>query len=179
MPLILGIDPGNRGGACLVDPEARTVLGWCWWDVQRKRPICQTHADGPRPVDDLADVSAMLAFDLDAAVVAIEALAVRKKQTKNPADVVACSFGAGVLWGGYSASRPHRPLHRVEPKDWASLCGNLGKTQSERAWRLAIGRLDWRVLPPTEAPREALGAIGEAAMIALWAGGVRVSLVPA
>ncbi len=172
--LTIGIDPGNNGGATILDSEGRGVA-WAAWRP-RKGGYVFTAPEYIEKANDLAGVGVCLgrlAHDLGAsAAVSIEGLVIRKTGRVAPSAILTLAFGAGALFGGLASVITVGSLHRPTPEKWARLCGGTGPKQSEAAFRRAKTIITWTCYPPDRdsvGSFECMGAIGEAAMMALWA----------
>lgn len=172
--LTIGIDPGNNGGATILDANGNGVA-WAAWRPKRGGFVFIA-PEYAKKANDLAGVGVCLgrlAHDLGAsAAVSIEGLVIRKTGRVAPNAILTLAFGAGALYGGLASVVTVGSLHRPTPEKWARLCGGTGEKQSEAAFRRAKSVIPWTCVIPSRdnvGSFENLGAIGEAAMMALWA----------
>lgn len=163
---ILGIDPGQRGGAAFLDNGALTW--WACWRPARHGFRATYPSAAPFTVASLADVGAVLALCMPHRI-ALESLHLRPGI--RSASVIGLAEGAGMLLGGLLVSLDPPPLVvRVSPAEWSRVIGGTGPDQTERAVRY-VRRVYPDALPDaaTTGSMESTGAIAEAVLMARFA----------
>lgn len=163
---ILGIDPGQRGGAALLDHGALTW--WACWRPAKSGFRVTYPGAAPFLAPSLAAVGAVLALARPHRI-ALESLHLRPGI--RAASVIGLAEGAGMLLGGLLVSLDPEPgVVRVRPEEWAHVIGGTGPDQTERAVRY-VRRVYPGGLPDaaTTGSMESTGAIAEAVLMARFA----------
>lgn len=164
---ILGIDPGQRGGAALLDHGALTW--WACWRPSKGGFRVIGPGGTPLAARTLADVGAVIAPLCAPHRIALESLHLRPGI--RAASVIGLAEGAGMLLGGLLVSLyPEPGVVRVRPEEWARVIGGTGPDQTERAVRY-VRRVYPDALPDaaTTGSMESTGAIAEAVLMARFA----------
>lgn len=162
---ILGIDPGQRGGAALLDHGALTW--WACWRPSKGGYRVIGPGGTPLAARTLADVGAVIAPLCAPHRIALESLHLRPGI--RAASVIGLAEGAGMLLGGLLVVLAP-PVVRVSPAEWSRIIGGTGPDQTERAVRY-VRRVYPGALPTTDAAGsiESVGAIAEAVLMARFA----------
>lgn len=162
MTRVLGIDPGQRGGAALLDHGALTWWA-CWRPCARGMRVWTSPA-APVDVPSLAHVGVILATQRPD-VAALEAVHIRTRKGISSASVVSLAEGAGLLSAPLLLAGVE--LRRVTVDQWAALGGGTGPTQTERAVR-HVRRVYPGGLPEASVVGsvDSIGAMAEAALMA-------------
>jgi hypothetical protein len=178
---ILGVDPGRSGGAALLSPDAREVWGtWAWVALERKtgrvyrvESWLRTYT-APIPAcyeaTTMYQIGMMVTSDVQCLapappVVAVEGLFVPRSATAQ--SVIPLAELTGEMIGALHDLGP--PAYRPMASVWRTMLGrgHRDAKSAESAATLYAGRR-WR-----HAPLLCVGAVAEAACIAVWAWGER------
>lgn len=168
-PTVLGIDPGESGGAALIDLEG-VIVGWaCWRPSVEGYSVWRSHAERVS-APHLAAVAGLVWFGREAPRVALEKLHLQRGRS----GILTLAEGAGEFIGVLRASRPEVEIVRVAPARWAKAIGGTGPTQTERAWAAMVRGPSGVPLPTGDrkgvgavGSMESVGAIAEARLMAL------------
>jgi hypothetical protein len=153
MTAVLGIDPGNEGGAALVVDGVLT--DWCCWRARKGAGFAVWRSNGEKTQAPhfAAIVSEHLRW-LVPAVVAVERLHLQRGRS----GILTLAEGTGELIGALRYYSPTVQIVRPSPDQWARLVGGTGPTQTERAWRAMLRGPSSVVLPSGD--RSGPGAVG-------------------
>lgn len=162
---ILGIDPGQRGGAALLEDDE--LAWWACWRPAKGGFRVIVPGGTLIAARTLADVGAVLAPLCCPHRIALESLHLRPGI--RAASVIGLAEGAGMLLGGLLVALAP-PVVRVSPAEWSRVIGGTGPDQTERAVRY-VRRVYPDALPDaaTTGSMESTGAIAEAVLMARFA----------
>ena len=171
MTAVLGIDPGNEGGAALVVDGVLT--DWCCWRARKGGGFSVWRANQPtaRAPHFAGIVSEHLRWMVPG-LVAVERLHLQRGRS----GILVLAEGTGELIGALRYYSPTVEIVRPSPDQWARSIGGTGPTQTERAWRAMLRGPSSVALPTGDrsgpgavGSMESVGAIAEARLMALCA----------
>lgn len=172
MPLILGVDPGSIAAAAVL-LDGRTVLAWaCYWRVSKRIEDgfhLASHARrGRASILPTACLAVAGEVDCDGYAVCRE----RLFAGRSPASALVLAEASGLLCGAL-APRATAWLPRPLAVEWRpavlGVSGGTADVLEAIAVEWARKHLEWPTGYP-DLPSEPLGAVAEAACIAVYAG---------
>lgn len=172
----LGIDPGKSSGAVVhLGRDGRQVLGWAAWWSSGRRLRFESDRQQVKTVERWQDVLVLISSwrRLDHYHLTIEGLfVVPRKGASSPASALKLGESAGALLGLFVDGAEGEVLRPRALEEWRPLVLGLPKrTRASDAETYAVKRapllFEWKGGFPT-LPKQALGAVAEAACIARW-----------